>query len=53
MRRMVYVLSNGIVVRTQNEALDSELEYQVSFEEIKEDTTKGMTAKQLANRIKL
>ena len=53
MRRMVYVLSNKTIVRTQAEALDSGLEYSVAFEEIKEDTTKGMTERQLANRIKL
>lgn len=53
MRRMVYVLENGVVVRTQAEALDSGLDYRISFEEIREDVTKRMTAKQLKNRIKL
>jgi len=49
MRRLLYKLTNGTVVRTMAEAQASGLEYSVILEEIAEAPSK-MTEKQKANR---
>ena len=49
MRRLLYKLTDGTVVRTMAEAKASGLEYSVIFEEIAEAPSM-MTEKQRANR---
>jgi hypothetical protein len=53
MRKMVYVLSNGVVETSAQGAKDSSLEYEIAFQEIAEDSTAMMSEKQLANRKKV
>ena len=52
MRKMVYVLENGVVETTEQSAKNSGLEYRVAFQDIAEDPTAIMSEKQLANRKK-
>ena len=51
MRKLVYVLSNGIIETTEKGAKESGLEYRVALQNIPEPVY--MTEKQKANRIKL
>ena len=50
MRRMVYILDNGVVETTEKAAKESGLEYTVAFQEIVENPLDRMSDKQLANR---
>ena len=53
MRKMVYVLENGVVETTEQGAKNSGLEYRVAFQDIVEDPTAMMSEKALANRKKV
>ena len=51
MRKLVYVLENGIIETTEKAAKESGQPYRIAFENIKEEPK--MTEKQRAMRIKL
>ena len=50
MRRMVYILDNGVVETTEKAAKESGLEYTVAFQEIVENPLDRMSDKRKASR---
>ena len=50
MRRMVYILDNGVVETTEKAAKESGLEYTVAFQDIVENPLDRMSDKRKASR---
>lgn len=50
MRRMVYILDNGVVETTEKAAKESGLDYTVAFQEIVENPADRMSDKRKASR---